>query len=123
MQQSWPVGQSALVLQPVLNRGAGVRSLGAWVCPPARVARNCAVAASTTGAGAAGGVWAMACAIGKRVRRAKRTRTDFFIRFISAVDGTGGRPVRLQRKECLVGRQCGPTGTEAGLRSRSRAGF
>src|SRR5262249_61282453 len=91
-QQIWPPVQAGPLPQLVLNRGAGVRSLGAWVCPPARVARNCAVAASTTGAGVGAGVcvWAMAWAIGKRVRRAKRTRTDFFMRIISAVDETGG---------------------------------
>src|SRR4051794_23997945 len=58
-----------------------------------------------------------------RARRARRTRTDFFIRFISAVDGTGGRPIRLLKKEGPVGRQCGKIGTGACRRPRSRQGF
>src|SRR4051794_41553692 len=77
LQQSWPVGQAGPLPQPDwTNRGAGVRPLGAWACPPARVARNCAVAVSVAGAA---GVCAMACANGMRARRARRTRTGFFI--------------------------------------------
>src|SRR3954469_22337742 len=79
-QQSWPVPHAGPLPQLVMNKGAGVRSAGAWACPPARVARNCAVAASVTGAGTDAGVWAMAaCANGRRARRARRTRTGFFI--------------------------------------------
>jgi hypothetical protein len=68
-----------------MKEGAGARSFGVWVCPLDRVARNCAAA---SGAGAAAGfgagtatgcVWAMDCASGMRERRARRTRTGFFI--------------------------------------------
>src|SRR4051795_13717089 len=80
-QQSWPVPHARPLAQLVMNKGAGVRSAGAWACPPARDVRNCAVAASVTGAGTDAGVWAMAaCA---NARRARRTRTGFFIGCIS----------------------------------------
>jgi hypothetical protein len=77
MQQSWPVGHWLLLVQPVMNKGAGTRSLGAWACPP-KVARN----AASSDAGAAG-AWAMSCVQGMRAKRAKRTKTGFFMGFIS----------------------------------------
>src|SRR5262245_43411671 len=88
LQQSSPVGHWLLLVQPVMNEGAGTRSLGAWVCPPDKVARNCArsgtgAAAPFAGGTATGGAWAMSCANGARARRARRTRTGFFMSFIS----------------------------------------
>src|SRR3954447_15484043 len=100
-QQSWPVPHAGPLPQLVMNKGAGVRSAGAWACPPARVARNCAVAASVTGAGTDAGGGAMACANGRRVRRARRTRRGFFIG--SSPQLTDRQEAgRLQRKECLM---------------------
>jgi hypothetical protein len=85
-----------------MNEGAGIRSIGVWACPPDKVARNCAV--SGTGAAAefaegtaTGGVCGVSCANGRRVRRARRTRTDFFMRFISL--STDRREAGLSLKE------------------------
>src|SRR5690348_392549 len=90
LQQSWPVGHAGPLPQPVwVNRGVGVRSAGAWACGLARVARNCAVAASVAGAA---GVCAMACENGMRARRARRTRTGFFMLHLLVDEPAGDRP-------------------------------
>src|SRR3954451_8098197 len=79
-----------------MNEGAGTKSLGAWACPPARVARNCAVSGDGTtefeAGSAADGVWAMSCAHGRRARRARRTRVGFFMLHLLVDGPAGDRP-------------------------------
>src|SRR3954452_16150889 len=102
-----------------MNEGAGTKSLGAWACPPARVARNRAVSGAGTtefeAGSAAGGVWAMSCAHGRRARRARRTRVGFFMLHLLVDGPAGARPAskeigvrRLERKPwTTVSSQCG----------------
>src|ERR1700710_2538258 len=89
LQQSWPVAHWALVVQLAMKEGAGTRSVEAGTAD--RVARNCAV--ESAGGAVAAGVWAMACANGRRARRARRTRTGFFIGSSPRLIGpAAGRP-------------------------------
>ena len=88
----------------VMNVGAGSKPLGAWAAgPPDRVARNCATSGAGVAAGfeagaAAGSVWAMDGAKERRERRAKRTRTGFFIHSSLRLTGPAGdRPPPKKR--------------------------
>ena len=60
-----------MLVQPVIKEGAGVSSLGSW---------------------------GVDCATETKERRARRTRTGFFMNSISEVDGTGGKPAASKGK-------------------------
>jgi len=81
-----------------MKEGAGVRSFEVGVCPAARVARN---SAGEAGTGAVAGVWAMVCTNGSKEKRARRTRTVFFIGHL-LVDGLGRKPAVSKEKGALA---------------------
>src|SRR3954452_24866613 len=62
-----------------------------------------------------GGRWRLGHGLGDREEgeEGQEDENGLLHRFISFVDGTGGRPIRLQRKECPAGLYAGRAGPEA----------